>query len=331
MSETPKLLLDVQDLQTRFQTKTGPVTVLDHVSFSLHRSEILCVVGESGCGKSTIAMSIMQLLAGNGEVFGGKILKDGRDLLQLSEREMCRVRGDEISMIFQDPMSSLNPTQTIGKQIAESFQIHRQMKKEEALKASLELLKAVGIPSPEERIHEYPHQLSGGMRQRVMICMALACQPDLLIADEPTTALDVTIQAQILDLMRHLREETGAAILLITHDLGVVAEMSDQVLVLYAGRAVESGKTAEIFKQPRHPYTQGLLKSLPRLDDSCDYLPIIEGVVPSLSEMPSGCRFAPRCPYAMPICRKQRPTMQKLNNGVDVACFLYRKESPDHA
>lgn len=261
----PKLL-SVKELTVRFAGKEGYTTIVDRVSFDVQNGEILCVVGESGCGKSTIAMSILQLLSINGEISGGHIIMDGQELTNLTEDEMCEIRGNNISMIFQDPMSSLNPTKTVASQLIEPYIIHKGMKRKAARAEALNILKDVGIPNPEKRLDEYPHQLSGGMRQRVMIAMALACQPKLLIADEPTTALDVTIQAQILDLMRTLRKERGTAIVFITHDLGVVAEMADKVLVLYAGHAVEYNTVEKVFNSPKHPYTMGLLKSVPPVD-----------------------------------------------------------------
>lgn len=321
-------LLSVKELQTRFATKKGFVTAVDGVSFEVNRGEILCIVGESGCGKSTIAMSILRLLSGNGENSHGEVLLNGKDILKLSEDEMCSIRGNDIAMIFQDPMSSLNPTLTIGHQLEEPFRIHRGMNRKQAREAALEMLKKVSIPSPEQRLKEYPHQLSGGMRQRVMIAMALSCAPKLLIADEPTTALDVTIQAQILDLMRKLRDETGAAIVFITHDLGVVAEMADRVLVLYAGKSVEYGTVDQIFNHPKHPYTKGLLKSIPRLDENEDYLFAIEGVVPNQYNMPKGCRYCPRCPEAMPQCEQNQPPEYEAE-GSYVSCFKYAGGVPD--
>lgn len=316
-------MLKVDHLSVQFHTKRGKLSVLDDISFQVRPSEILSIVGESGCGKSTAALAIMRLLAANAEISQGKALIHGQDLFSLNEADMCKLRGNKIAMIFQDPMTSLNPTQRIGKQLSESYRIHQKMNKAEAREASRKMLEAVGIPYPEKRLDEYPHQLSGGMRQRVMISMALACNPELLIADEPTTALDVTIQAQILDLMRKMREEKGTAILLITHDLGVVAEMSDRVLVLYAGQTVECGLTRDLFERPLHPYTKGLLNSLPRLDRNMDYLPTIEGVVPSPGQMPKGCRYCSRCPQAMPICTTDVPPETRVGES-RVACFLYQ-------
>jgi oligopeptide/dipeptide ABC transporter, ATP-binding protein, C-terminal domain len=317
----PKLL-SVKELTVRFAGKEGYTTIVDRVSFDVQNGEILCVVGESGCGKSTIAMSILQLLSINGEISGGHIIMDGQELTNLTEDEMCEIRGNNISMIFQDPMSSLNPTKTVASQLIEPYIIHKGMKRKAARAEALNILKDVGIPNPEKRLDEYPHQLSGGMRQRVMIAMALACQPKLLIADEPTTALDVTIQAQILDLMRTLRKERGTAIVFITHDLGVVAEMADKVLVLYAGHAVEYNTVEKIFNSPKHPYTMGLLKSVPPVDKHIDFLPSIEGIVPTPGNMPKGCRFYPRCKNRMDICKNSEPREYNLEDGW-VKCFLY--------
>lgn len=315
-------ILSVKNLHTRFAGKKGYTTIVDKVSFDINEREILCLVGESGCGKSTIAMSILKLLSINGEIAGGEIIMRGIDIVKLSEDEMCDIRGNDISMIFQDPMSSLNPTKSVAYQLSEPYMIHRGLNKKEARKASLEILRDVGIQNPEKRLDEYPHQLSGGMRQRVMIAMALACEPKLLIADEPTTALDVTIQAQILDLMRALRKEKGTAILFITHDLGVVAEMADKVLVLYAGHGVEYGTVDRIFNDPKHPYTIGLLESIPNIDKNIEILPSIDGIVPTPGNMPKGCRFYPRCSHRMDICMKEEPKEYPLDDGW-VKCFLY--------
>ncbi|EMB35880.1 ABC transporter ATP-binding protein [Treponema denticola] len=323
----PKLL-SVKELTVRFAGKEGYTTIVDRVSFDVQNGEILCVVGESGCGKSTIAMSILQLLSINGEISGGHIIMDGQELTNLTEDEMCEIRGNNISMIFQDPMSSLNPTKTVASQLIEPYMIHKGMKRKAARAEALNILKDVGIPNPEKRLDEYPHQLSGGMRQRVMIAMALACQPKLLIADEPTTALDVTIQAQILDLMRTLRKERGTAIVFITHDLGVVAEMADKVLVLYAGHAVEYNTVEKVFNSPKHPYTMGLLKSVPPVDKHIDFLPSIEGIVPTPGNMPKGCRFYPRCKNRMDICKNSEPKEYNLEDGW-VKCFLYSNLKED--
>ena len=274
-------LLSVENLQVQFQTKKGINTAVDGVSFSVEKGRILGIVGESGCGKSVTSMSILQLLGSNARISGGSIKLDGKELIGLPEKEMCRIRGNDIAMIFQDPMTALNPTLTIGTQLMEPIMLHQNCGKKEAWTRAVDVLKRVGIAAPEKRMKEYPHQLSGGMRQRVMIAMAVSCEPRLLIADEPTTALDVTIQAQILELMCELREKMGTAIMLITHDMGVVAETADDVLVLYAGKAVEYGSIEDIFERPKHPYTQGLLNSIPRLDEDVELLNTIEGTVPA--------------------------------------------------
>ena len=318
-------LLEVEDLKTHFFTRDGVVRAVDGVSFSIQPGETLGLVGESGCGKSVTSLSIMRLIASPpGRVAGGTIRFDGRDLLRLSEPEMRKVRGNEISMIFQEPMTSLNPVLTIGRQIAESLVLHRGMTRADAMTRAIELLRLVHIPEPTRRAAEYPHQMSGGMRQRVMIAMALACDPKLLIADEPTTALDVTIQAQILDLMRELQAKTGTAILLITHDLGVVAEMAQRVVVMYAGRKVEEAPVGELFARPRHPYTRGLMNSMPRLGASHgarERLVEIPGMVPSLREPIAGCAFADRCTYAVEACRARFPAFEAKAPGHSVACW----------
>ncbi|MDR1249497.1 MAG: ABC transporter ATP-binding protein [Treponema sp.] len=321
-------LLKVRGLVTRFKTKKGDITAVDEVDFEIHRARILGVVGESGCGKSVTSLSILSLLSSGGEVAAGEVILEGRNLRLLSEKEMCGVRGNEIAMIFQDPMTSLNPVFTIEQQLVEPFMIHRHASRREAREKALEMLRKVGIPSPERRLNEYPHQLSGGMRQRVMIAMALSCNPKLLIADEPTTALDVTIQAQILDLMRELRDRTGTAIMLITHDMGVVAEMADDILVMYAGKAVEYGPAERIFASPKHPYTQGLLRSIPRLDEDTETLYAIKGAVPGSRDLPPGCRFAPRCSRAAERCRREPPPMGE-SGGVKVCCFFFEGGSRD--
>jgi peptide/nickel transport system ATP-binding protein len=318
-------LLEVEGLRTHFFTRDGVVRAVDGVSFSIQPGETLALVGESGCGKSVTSLSIMRLIASPpGRVVGGTIRFDGRDLLALSEPEMRKVRGNEISMIFQEPMTSLNPVLTIGRQIAESLVLHRGMTRADAMARTVELLRLVNIPEPARRAAEYPHQMSGGMRQRVMIAMALACDPKLLIADEPTTALDVTIQAQILDLMRELQAKTGTAILLITHDLGVVAEMAQRVVVMYAGRKVEEAPVGELFAHPRHPYTRGLMNSMPRLGSSLgarQRLQEIPGMVPSLREPLAGCAFAARCAYAVEACRTGVPPFDPKAPGHAVACW----------
>ncbi len=301
-------LLEVRNLKTYFATRKGEVRSVDDVSFTVELGETLSLVGESGCGKSVTALSIMRLLSSPGRIVGGEVLFEGRNLLKLSEKEMRAISGDDIAMIFQDPMTSLNPVLTVGEQIAEAIRLHRKVSKREAWSQAIEGMRDVAIPSPETRAKSYPHEMSGGMRQRVMIAMALACDPKLLIADEPTTALDVTIQAQILDLLKELREKRNLALLLITHDLGVVAETADRVAVMYAGKIVEEASVAELFSHPRHPYTEGLLRAVPRLDEKRQgrmlRLQTIEGTVPNPLELPPGCRFAPRCPHAKDKCRE---------------------------
>ncbi|UYZ13213.1 ABC transporter ATP-binding protein [Brevibacillus sp. WF146] len=314
-------ILEVEQLRTRFRTENGVVNVVDGVDFSIRAGETLGVVGESGCGKSVTSLSIMRLLPPNGRA-EGTIRFNGTNLLELSEKEMQAVRGNEISMIFQEPMTSLNPLHTVGRQIEEAILLHWKVSKAQAKERAIAMLKAVGMPRAEEIYGEYPHQLSGGMRQRVMIAMAMACDPKLIIADEPTTALDVTIQAQILDLMRELKEKTGTSIMLITHDLGVVAEMCDRVIVMYAGQVVEETDVETLFEQPKHPYTIGLMRSIPELDEEREYLDTIPGAVPLPNQMPKGCRFAPRCAQAMPICHEQPPELLQLD-GHKCRCWLY--------
>ena len=326
MDMATRPLLEVDGLKTYFYTRDGIVRAVDGVSFAVYPGETLAVVGESGCGKSVTSLSILRLIASPpGKIVEGRLMFQGRDLLGLTEDEMRDVRGNEISMIFQEPMTSLNPVLTIGRQIAEALVLHRGMTRKEALARAVEMLTLVNIPDGARRIEQYPHQLSGGMRQRVMIAMALACNPRLLIADEPTTALDVTIQAQILDLMRGLKEKTGAAIVLITHDLGVVAEMAQRVVVMYAGRKVEEAPVDELFATPRHPYTEGLLKSIPRLEDAQATdrarLAEIPGMVPSLKEDIAGCLFAPRCSYATERCRREYPPLELHAPGHFEACW----------
>ncbi len=315
-------LLEVRDLQTYFYTDEGVGRAVDGVSFTLGRGETLGLVGESGCGKSVTALSIMRLVAvPPGKIESGQVLLRDRDLLQLSEEEMCRVRGDDIAMIFQEPMSSLNPVLTCGYQIAEAVMLHQAVDRHEARRRAIEMLVRVGIPAPEQRVDEYPHQMSGGMRQRVMIAMALSCTPDLLIADEPTTALDVTIQAQILELLEQLQEDFNMAVLMITHDLGVIAETADRVAVMYAGRIVEYASTAQLFAAPQHPYTRGLMQSVPRLDAQRPRLEIIPGMVPDARHFPKGCRFAPRCPLADEQCRAQEPPLAEIETGHRASCW----------
>ncbi|MGE0102112.1 MAG: ABC transporter ATP-binding protein [Blastocatellales bacterium] len=312
-------LLEVRNLSTRFSTPKGDVRAVDDVSFSIDQGETLSLVGESGCGKSVTALSIMRLVSHPGRIAGGEIVFDGRNLLELDEDRMRAVRGDDIAMIFQDPMTSLNPVFTVGEQIAEAIRLHRKVSSREAWEMAVEGMRDVAIPAPELRAKSYPHEMSGGMRQRVMIAMALACDPRLLIADEPTTALDVTIQAQILDLLVELQERRNLALLLITHDLGVVAETSHRVAVMYAGQIIEKAPVGEIFASPRHPYTEGLLRAVPRIDESeserRSRLQTIEGVVPNPLEMPSGCRFAPRCRHAAEICRSAPVELEQTGPG----------------
>ena len=321
-------LLEVKNLQTHFRTRAGLVRAVDGVSFQLERGELLGLVGESGCGKSVTALSLLRLVAPPGKIVGGEILFDSVDLLKLSESKMRAIRGDDVAMIFQDPMTSLNPVYTVGEQIAEALRLHRKLSRKQAKAAAIEAMREVSIPDPARRVDDYPHQLSGGMRQRVMIAMALACDPKLLIADEPTTALDVTIQAQILELLDGLRQTRELAVLLITHDLGVVAEVADRVAVMYTGRIVEESPVAELFARPKHPYTEGLLRSVPKLTQAeaqkVERLQTIEGTVPKLTDLPAGCHFAPRCPHRMPRCTVgERIPFYELTGDVRVRCVLY--------
>ncbi|AEG59470.1 ABC transporter ATP-binding protein [Desulforamulus ruminis] len=321
MTET---LLQVKDLKTHFFLEDGVVPAVDGVSFHLNRGETLAVVGESGSGKSITATSIMRLIPSPpGRIVEGEILFNGNDLLKMTEKEMRGIRGNRISMIFQEPMTSLNPVFRVGQQISESLILHQGLNKKEALEKSVEMLRLTGIPSPEKRVHDFPHQMSGGMRQRVMIAMALCCRPELLIADEPTTALDVTIQAQILELMLELKEQLGMAIMMITHDLAVVAEMADRAVVMYCGKLVEESPVLNLFDKPLHPYTRGLLKSIPGVEDQKEKLYMIEGMVPPLTHLPAGCAFAPRCPEAQPRCHQERPTLREISPGRRVSCWLY--------
>jgi oligopeptide/dipeptide ABC transporter ATP-binding protein len=316
-------LLEVSDLHTQFATRKGPIRAVDGVDLTIERGRTLCLVGESGSGKSLTALSIMGLVDPPGEVLPGTSIRfDGRELTDASERELQQLRGDELSMIFQEPMTSLNPAHTVGRQIAEAVQLHRDVSNAQARERAIEMLQLVGVPAPERRVDDHPHRLSGGMRQRVMIAMALACDPQLLIADEPTTALDVTIQAQILDLMRRLRDQLGMAILLITHDLGVVAEMADDVAVMYGGRIVERGPVADVFARPQHPYTEALLHSIPVLGMRRDErLRVIPGMVPSPRSWPTGCRFAARCEYAFDRCTEAYPPEVAVD-AQTAACWL---------
>ena len=320
------MLLEVNDLETEFKVKRGTVKAVNGVSFEVDKGEILAVVGESGSGKSVTSLSVMGLIRDPGRVAGGEILFNGENLLKKSTKEMQAVRGDKISMIFQEPMTSLNPVYRVKDQIMETILTHTTMNKKEALKRAIEMLDLVGIPAPEQRVNDYPHQMSGGMRQRVMIAMALACDPELLIADEPTTALDVTIQAQILDLINRLREKLGMAVLLITHDLGVVAETADKVVVMYCGRVVEQATVEQLFTKPLHPYTQGLLDSIPKMDEDRERLYMIKGIVPDPIHLPKGCSFADRCDKCMEKCREHMPKLSVTEDGRKVRCFLVSDE-----
>ncbi len=320
-------VLEIKDLKTYFFTYEGVAKAVDGVTYRLTKGEPLGVVGESGCGKSVTALSILRLIpVPPGKVVGGEILFKGKNLLDLPEDEMRKIRGNRISMIFQEPMTSLNPVFTVGNQIQETFKLHQGLSNKQSLEKTIEMLKFVNIPTPERCVQRYPHELSGGMRQRVMIAMALACRPEILIADEPTTALDVTIQAQILDLMTKLKEELGMAIILITHNLGVIAEMVARVLVMYAGKIVEEARTKTLFENPQHPYTMGLLKSIPRLGDKFRIgkirLTEISGVVPSLYDLPPGCKFSTRCPSVMDLCREREPGLKEIGEGHYCSCWL---------
>lgn len=323
-----KKVLEVRNLKTHFFTDKGVVKAVDGVNFDLYEGKTLGIVGESGCGKSITSMSILKLIDKNGKIVEGSIMYGEKDIVQLPVDEMRKIRGNEISMIFQEPMTSLNPVFRIGDQIIESIKLHQDLSKQEAHDKAVNMLKLVGIPRAERVVYDYPHQLSGGMRQRAMIAMALACDPKVLIADEPTTALDVTIQAQILSLMNDLKEKTNTAIMLITHDLGVVAQMADDVIVMYSGKVVESAEVKELYGNPKHPYTQGLLESIPDLKSEKKRLNSIEGVVPNPMELPKGCYFAPRCKFAMDKCWQEEPGVyfiDKEKNGEmhQVKCFLY--------
>jgi oligopeptide/dipeptide ABC transporter ATP-binding protein len=328
---TDDALLKVEGLATHFHTRDGLVKAVDEISFSVRRGEVLGLVGESGCGKSVTSLSILGLVPHPGRVARGRILFDGHDLSEMSKQELAELRGDRISMIFQQPGSALNPVMTAGLQIEEVFELHREMTEEVREERAIEMLERVGIPDPGRRARAYPHELSGGMAQRVMIAMALACDPDLLIADEPTTALDVTIQAQILDLMRGLQRESNTAVVLITHDLGVVAEMADRVAVMYAGEIVEEADVHTLFTEPKHPYTQGLLGSIPILGEVKEKLETIPGVVPSLVDLPPGCRFASRCKarieHELTICTEVSPALLPVDDAHTVRCWLYHDES----
>ena len=318
-------ILDVKNLHVYFDTYAGVVKAIRDVSFHVNKGESLAIVGESGSGKSVTVQTVMKLIPmPPGRIASGEILFKDRDIVKMNEAEMRKIRGGEIGMIFQDPMTSLNPTMTVGKQIAEGIMMHQKVSHKEAMAKALEMLKAVNIPNPEERLNSYPHQFSGGMRQRVVIAIALACNPDLLIADEPTTALDVTVQAQILDLMNELKSKMNTAIILITHDLGVVADLAERVIVMYGGEIMEEASVHDIFKDPKHPYTWGLIKSIPRLDidREKEKLSSIDGTPPDLFNPPVGCPFAPRCEYAMEICKKEKPGMRNGGNNHRISCWL---------
>lgn len=319
------MILEVKNLTTRFKSKKGVTTAVNNVSFQVQEGEILAIVGESGSGKSVTSLSIMGLTPGE---VSGEIFFKGQDLAKKTSKEMQKIRGDQISMIFQEPMTSLNPVHRIKDQLMETILAHMTISKDDALKRAITMLDLVGIPSPEKRINDYPHQMSGGMRQRVMIAMALSCHPELLIADEPTTALDVTIQAQIMELITKLRQHFNMAVMLITHDLGVVAETADRVIVMYCGKIVEEAPVVPLFEEPKHPYTRGLLESIPRIDEDQDRLFMIEGMVPNPLNMPKGCAFSDRCDKCMDICRQKMPALV-TEDGRAVRCFLYHNEAED--
>ncbi len=317
-------LLKVTDLSTHFRTPSGVVKGVDGVSLKARTGKVLGIVGESGCGKSVLALSILRLLPMPPAFFaGGEIHFEGANLLDITNEEMRGIRGNLISMIFQEPMTALNPVFTVGNQLSEVYRVHRNMPYRQALKKSIGILEKVGIPAPDSRVHEYPHQLSGGLRQRVMIAMALACRPKLLIADEPTTALDVTVQAQILDLIMKLKDDLGTAVIMITHDLGVIAETTDSVMVMYTGKVMETASTVDLFDNPLHPYTKGLMRAIPSATEPLENTELYEipGRVPSLLDLPSGCRFNTRCPEAEDICRKKEPKLRKVESGHNVACW----------
>lgn len=322
MSETDTLL-EVKNLKTHFFTEDGVVPSVNGVSFTVKKGETIGIVGESGCGKSVTSLSILQLVSQPGRIVEGQILLNGTDLTKNSNKQMRKIRGNKISMIFQEPLTSLNPVFTIGSQISESIRLHQKIDRRKAKELAIDMLSKVGISNGDNLYGSFPHQLSGGMRQRVMIAMALSCRPQLLIADEPTTALDVTIQAQILKLMKKLKEEYNTSIIMITHDLGVVAEMTDRVIVMYAGQIVEQNNVFELFKNPKHPYTQGLLNSTPKIHQIKDQLESIEGNVPTPSNLPKGCKFHPRCPFSMEKCSQQDPPLLRLNSESSVRCWLH--------
>ncbi|MFF2091872.1 ABC transporter ATP-binding protein [Paenibacillus sp. NPDC058174] len=326
-------LLEIRNLTVGFQTDSGVVKATDRVNLTLNKGETVCLVGESGSGKSVTSLAVMRLIEyGGGAILEGDVGFNGNDLTSRSQEEMIRIRGNKIAMIFQDPMSALNPVYSVGDQIAESVMLHQKKSKKEAWKTAIHLLRLVGIPAPEMRVKQYPHELSGGMCQRVVIAIALACDPDLLIADEPTTALDVTVQAQILDLLRKLQKELGMSILLITHDMGVAAEMGDRIAVMYAGVIVEEGAVADIFANPSHPYTIGLLQSVPGLEGARGQeLYTIRGNIPRLNQLPTGCRFHPRCPYVRESCRSMEPPVFKVSSDHQAACWMYESGDDSEA
>ncbi|GIP38693.1 dipeptide/oligopeptide/nickel ABC transporter ATP-binding protein [Paenibacillus sp. J31TS4] len=319
-------LLEVNELRTQFKTEGGVVASVDGISFSVGKGETLAIVGESGCGKSVTSLSIMGLVAEPGKVVGGEIRLEGENLLAKTSQELRSIRGNKLSMIFQEPMTSLNPVFTIGNQLEEVFRLHQGLDKKQARQKSIEMLEEVGIPNAKKVVNDYPHQLSGGMRQRVMIAMALSCRPALLIADEPTTALDVTIQAQILELLKGITTDRDTGVILITHDLGVVAEMADRVIVMYAGKIVEEANVFELFASPKHPYTKGLLGSLPRIDVQYEELGSIPGAVPNPLQMPAGCAFHPRCPMATDMCTAAQPVLEQVSDSHWVRCFYANEE-----
>jgi oligopeptide transport system ATP-binding protein len=323
-------IVDVKNLKTSFYTHLGEVQAVRGVSFDVKKGEVLGIVGESGSGKSVTAMSVMKLVSYPGNIKDGEIMFKGEDLVKKKDKEMLSIRGDKISMIFQDPMTSLNPVYTIGNQIMEAITRHQGLNKKDARKKAIEMLRLVGIPSPEDRIDNYPHEFSGGMRQRAMIGIALSCEPDLLIADEPTTALDVTIQAQIMELLKDLKDKIDTSIILITHDLGVVADTCDKIMVMYGGLAMERGSAQDIFYEPKHPYTMGLLKSIPRMDlNETGRLVPIPGTPPDLISPPEGCPFSARCPYAMKICKTEMPEYTQFSEGHEAACWLLHEDAPE--
>ena len=320
-------VLEVKNLQTYFYSSEGVAKAVDGVSFTLQKGETLGIVGESGCGKSMTSLSLLRLVPSPlGKIINGEILLNNTDILKLSDEELRKIRGNKISMIFQEPMTSLNPVLSVGEQIAESIRLHQGLSRKEAWQKAVDMIRLVGIPAPEKRAKQEPYQLSGGMRQRIMIAMALACTPDVLIADEPTTALDVTIQAQIIDIIQNLQKQLGMSILFITHDLGVVAEVCDKIAVMYAGQVVEEGTTDSLFEKPLHPYTNGLIQSLPKLYEDQEELSTIQGTVPSPYHYPSGCRYAERCPFATELCREKQPELLTIEPGKKVRCWMYSKE-----